>query len=129
MPRKIVYKFNLFTHREQVRRKKFKLENSNYYIHEQFPSEVVAGRRRLVPKLRDAKKNGKTAWVSYDTLYIDGTPVKIDWGDDENGVKSVVLYFNPKIVHIIILLLFQVYPSTCMVEWRGEYVEYEMTEQ
>ena len=78
MPRKSVYKFNLFTHREQFRRRKFKLENSNYYMHEQFPPEVVTGRRRLVPKLRDAKKNGKTAWISYDTLYIDGTHVKID---------------------------------------------------
>ena len=45
--------FNLFTDREQVRRRKFKLENSKQ---EQFPPEVVARRRRLVPKLRDAKK-------------------------------------------------------------------------
>ena len=47
------FMFNLFTDREQVRRRKFKLENSKQ---EQFPPEVVARRRRLVPKLRDAKK-------------------------------------------------------------------------
>ena len=50
----------------------------NVYMHEQFPPEVVARRRRLIPILWDAKKIGKTALISYDTLYIDGTPVYMD---------------------------------------------------
>ena len=75
-PRKIVCKFNQFTDREIVRKHKFKLENSNYYIHEQFPPEIVTKRKRLIPKLRQAKKDGKSAWISYDTLNIDGQPVK-----------------------------------------------------
>ena len=52
--RKIVCKFNLFADRELVRKRKFKLDKSTYYIHEQFPPEIVAKRRRLV----DAKKLG-----------------------------------------------------------------------
>ena len=63
-------------------------------MHEQFPPEVVARRRRLIPILWDAKKIGKTALISYDTLYIDGTPVYMDWGDEENGVKLMVWNCN-----------------------------------
>ena len=74
--RNIVYKCNLFADRELVRKRKFKLDKSTYYIHEQFPPEIVAKRRRLVPKLRDAKTEGKSAWISYDTLYVDGKPLK-----------------------------------------------------
>ena len=47
--RKIVCKFSLFANRELIRKRKFKLDKSTYYIHEQFPPEIVAKRRRLVP--------------------------------------------------------------------------------
>ena len=70
------YKFSLFADRELIRKRKFKLDKSTYYIHEQFPPEIVAKRRRLVQKLRDAKKEGKSAWISYDSLYVEGKPVK-----------------------------------------------------
>lgn len=76
--RKIVCKFNLFTDREMVRKKRHKLEQTNYYIHEQFPPEIVAKRKKLIQKLKDAKAAGKAAWLSYDTLYIDGKPQKND---------------------------------------------------
>ena len=74
--RKIVCKFNMFTDRELVRKQKHKLLGSEFYVHEQFPPEIVAKRKRLMPKLKEAKRDGKRAWISYDTLYIDGRPVK-----------------------------------------------------
>lgn len=76
--RKIVCKFTLYKDRENVRRKRTELQGTRYYIHEQFPPEVVAKRRRLVPKMKQAKQEGKTSWISYDTLFVDGKPVKGD---------------------------------------------------
>ncbi|KAH3772640.1 hypothetical protein DPMN_173981 [Dreissena polymorpha] len=45
---------------------------------EQFPPEVLEKRRKLVPKMKDAKKEGKRYWIVYDTIYVDGKPVKQD---------------------------------------------------
>lgn len=74
--RKIVVKFTLYKDREEIRRRRKELEGSRHYIHEQFPPDVVAKRRRLVPKMKRAKGSGHQAWISYDTLFIDGKPVK-----------------------------------------------------
>lgn len=70
--RKVVAKFTLFKERELVRKQWKALDGTQYYVHEQFPKEVIAKRRQLVPKMKEAKKSGKNAWISYDTLYIDG---------------------------------------------------------
>ena len=74
--RKIVAKLNLFKEREMVRKQWKHLENTPFYVHEQFPREVVAKRRQLIPTTTEAKRNGKNAWISYDTLYIDGMAQK-----------------------------------------------------
>lgn len=76
--RKIVAKFTLFKERELVRKQWKTLENTPYYVHEQFPKEVVAKRRHLLPKMKEAKKSGKNAWIAYDTLYIDGKAQRDD---------------------------------------------------
>ena len=70
--RKIVCKFNMFPEREMVRRQRVKLEGTNFFLHEQFPPEVIEKRKKLIPKLKEANQNGKRAWISYDSLYIDG---------------------------------------------------------
>ena len=74
--RKIVCKFNQFADRETVRKLSSKLKGTSFYINEQFPIEVNEKRRKLVPKMNAAKRDGKRAWISYDTLYIDGVAVK-----------------------------------------------------
>ena len=75
-PRNIVAKFTLFKDREMVRKQWKALDDTDFYFHEQFPKEVVEKRRKLLPKLSAAKKAKKKAWFSYDTLYIDGKPVR-----------------------------------------------------
>ena len=45
-------------------------------MNEQFPREVADKRRRLVPKMKEARQQGKSAWLSYDTLYVDGRVVR-----------------------------------------------------
>ncbi|KAH3823458.1 hypothetical protein DPMN_125259 [Dreissena polymorpha] len=32
-------------------------------------------RRRLVSKMKEAKRDDKQAWIAYDTLYTNGEPV------------------------------------------------------
>ncbi|XP_053381981.1 uncharacterized protein LOC128551589 [Mercenaria mercenaria] len=75
-PRNIVAKFTLFKDREIVRRLKSKLEGTNFYLHEQYPPEIMERRKKLIPKLKAAKREGKSAWISYDTLYVNGVPVR-----------------------------------------------------
>lgn len=74
--RKIVAKFTLFKEREFIRKQWKRLEGTPFFVHEQFPKEVSDKRRKLLPRLREARKDGKTAWLAYDTLYIDGRPVR-----------------------------------------------------
>ncbi|KAH3712811.1 hypothetical protein DPMN_072568 [Dreissena polymorpha] len=44
---------------------------------EQFPSKVLEKRRKLVPKMKDAQKEGKRSLIVYDILYVDGMPVRL----------------------------------------------------
>lgn len=75
-PRRIVCKFNLFSDREMIRRSSSNLKETDYYITEQFPPDVVNKRKKLVKPMKEAREQGKKAWISYDTLYIEGKPVK-----------------------------------------------------
>ncbi|XP_060556293.1 uncharacterized protein LOC132716967 [Ruditapes philippinarum] len=75
-PRNIVAKFNLFKERELVRKSGVALKGTNCYVNEQFPKEVIDKRRELLPKLKEARQKGNKAWLSYDTLYIDGKAQK-----------------------------------------------------
>jgi hypothetical protein len=77
-PKNIVAKFTLYKDREIVRRAKSKLKGTEHYVYGQFPKEIADKRKSLIPKLRQAIREGKRAWLSYDTLYINGRPVKGD---------------------------------------------------
>ena len=75
-PRSIVAKFLHFQDRELVRRSRSHLKRTAYYVNEQFPKENADRRRLLFPKMRQAIREGKTSWISYNTLYINGRPVR-----------------------------------------------------
>lgn len=74
--RNIVAKFTLFKERELVRKQWKALSGTPYFVNEQLPREVIDRRRKLIPRMKEAREQGKTAWLTYDTLYIDGKPVK-----------------------------------------------------
>ena len=76
--RKIVAKFTYFKQRELVRKQWKTLQGTPYFVTEQFPKEVMDKRRKLVPLMKEYKKEGKRAWITYDTLYVDGKPIKKD---------------------------------------------------
>jgi len=74
--RKIVTRFRDFKDREFVRKQWKTLEGTDFAVHEQFPPEVVEKRKKLYPKMKKARDQEKRAWTAYDTLYIDGKPVR-----------------------------------------------------
>ena len=74
--RNIVARFTYYKDREMVRQQWPQLKGTNFYVNEQFPPEVQAKRARLFPKVKAARRDGKRAWISYDTLFIDGKPVR-----------------------------------------------------
>ena len=76
--RNIVAKFTFFKERELVRKHWKSIQGTEYFVIEQFTKEVVDKRRKLFSKLKDYKKDGKKAWISYDTLYVEGKPEKLD---------------------------------------------------
>ena len=73
--RSVVAKFAFFKDREVVRRQWPELKGTPFNVFELFPPEIQEKRRRFVPKMKEAKRDGKRAWIAYDTLYIDGRPV------------------------------------------------------
>ena len=74
--RSIVAKFTLYKEKELVRKQWKSLMGTQYFVNEQLPREVVNKRKALMPKMKAARDQGKTAWISYDTLYIDGKPIR-----------------------------------------------------
>lgn len=75
-PRKIVAKFHEFKEKELVRMQCKCLQGSVYRISEQFPKEIVDKRRKLFAEAEKERESGKTAWVLYDTLCVNGKPVR-----------------------------------------------------
>ena len=76
--RNIVAKFSSFKDRETVKRQRANLKGTNFSVFEQYPREINEKRKKLLPKLREAKNNHQRAWISYDTLYIDGRPFNVN---------------------------------------------------
>ena len=69
--RPIVVKFTDYPDREKVRRAAKELKGTHYGISEQFPKEIVEQRRKLIPIMIQARKDGKEAYIKVDKLYIN----------------------------------------------------------
>ncbi|MEW8546198.1 MAG: hypothetical protein AB2693_21985, partial [Candidatus Thiodiazotropha sp.] len=71
--RPIVAKFVLYPDRERVRKAGSVLReaNSKYGVSQQFPKEIQDRRKVLVPIMKQARNEGKDAYIVVDKLYID----------------------------------------------------------
>lgn len=74
--RNIVAKFHEYKEKEFVRKQGKTLQGTQFHVFEQFPKDIADKRRKLVPRMQAARREGKRAWISYDTLYIDGKAVR-----------------------------------------------------
>ncbi|XP_070550705.1 uncharacterized protein PF3D7_1120000-like [Ptychodera flava] len=78
-PQPLVAKFSRFKQRDQVLQKsRTALKNSQFRVSEDFSPRVRDTRRKLGPFLKQAKDNGKRAFLNYDKLKIDGTVYVFD---------------------------------------------------
>jgi hypothetical protein len=74
--RKIVAKFSFHKEKEIVRSHSKNLKGTNYFVREQFPTEVLETRKKLYPLYKEARKNNQKANLVVNKLYIDGREVK-----------------------------------------------------
>ncbi|KAK3094845.1 hypothetical protein FSP39_006988 [Pinctada imbricata] len=73
--RPIVAKFGSFKDKEMVRKAAPRmLKGKTYGVNEQFPREVNERRKRLIPHLKEAKRQDKKVVLKVDKLYIDNRP-------------------------------------------------------
>lgn len=74
-PRPIIARFLRYPEREKVFGKSYLLKGKKYGISADFPKVIVERRKKLLPRLIDARKEGKRAYFSRpepDKLFIDG---------------------------------------------------------
>ncbi|KAH3690077.1 hypothetical protein DPMN_193039 [Dreissena polymorpha] len=57
-----------------VRKQLKELDGTVFRVFEQIPQDVFQKRQQLVPKIKDARRQGKRAYLANATLYIDVVP-------------------------------------------------------
>ena len=87
--RKTLVKFANVQDREKVRKLKDKLKDSDEFIHELYPKEVVDERKRLIPHGLRAGQDGKQAWISYNILYVNREVVKCYPPNSASGIAGI----------------------------------------
>ena len=71
-PRKILVAFTDNNDKNFVKSFRKHLENTQMFMHDQYPPDVVAYRKKLVPILKRAMDDGKKAYIKYNKLIVDG---------------------------------------------------------
>ncbi|MEW8547528.1 MAG: hypothetical protein AB2693_28815, partial [Candidatus Thiodiazotropha sp.] len=71
-PRKVLAVFSDTRDKTHVKSFRRNLETTNKFMHDQYPPEVVAYRKKLVPFLKLAKDDGKDAYIKYNKLIVNG---------------------------------------------------------
>ena len=82
---------SFFQEREMVRKSAKNLEGTQYSVGQQFPKEIRAKRKELLPTMKRLKDEGQNAYLSVDKLYVDGKLYKgrIDApNQQQNGADS-----------------------------------------
>ena len=70
--RKILAVFSDVKHKTYVKTFRKQLENTDKFMHDQYPPEIVAYRKKLIPFMKLAKDDGKEAYIKYNRLIVDG---------------------------------------------------------
>ena len=69
-PKTVVVKFESYKDRDTVMRAARKEKPRGVYINEDLSQRVMARRRELMPRLREAREQGKIAYLTYDKLVV-----------------------------------------------------------
>ena len=72
-PIRIVEKFSSYKQREAVRALGKNFKDTNFYVNEQLITpEIVEQRKKPYGEMKKAPASGKTAYIPYNKLYVDG---------------------------------------------------------
>ena len=77
-PRTMIFKLHWYGDREMIWGRKGKLQGSNYWLDEDYPTEIENRRRILRPVASTARSLKKKATVSVDKLIIYGRTYTVD---------------------------------------------------
>ena len=69
-PKTVVVKFESYKDRDTVIRAARKEKPRDVYVNEDLSQRVMARRRELMPRLREARGQGKIAYLSYNKLVV-----------------------------------------------------------
>ena len=69
-PKTVVVKFESYKDRDTVMRAARKEKPRGVFVNEDLSQRVMARRRELMPRLREARQQGKIAYLSYDRLVV-----------------------------------------------------------
>lgn len=68
--RPVVITFNTLGFKLKIQKNKHYLQNTSYYIKEDYPIEVLNKRKELQPQMQREREAGNTAFIKYDRLII-----------------------------------------------------------
>ena len=69
-PRTVVFKLLRFKDKEEILKRAKNLKGTNLYINEDYSDKVRQKRKELLPKLREARTQGKIAYLRFDQLVV-----------------------------------------------------------
>ena len=69
-PRAIIMKFHWYGDRDRVWQAKAQLKNTDYFLKEDFPAEIIERRKTLTPIMFAARRKGNSAYLIVDKLHI-----------------------------------------------------------
>ena len=85
-PRPVIVKFLRFKDRELIFSEAMKkLKSTPYRVSEDFTKRIRELRKKLMPFLKEARDDGKRAFIRFDKLIIDGTVFA--WDSAHNKIK------------------------------------------
>ena len=86
--RPVVAKFLKYKDREKVFKAKRKLKGSGIYIREDLSERVINKRKEMMPKLNEARENGKIAYFRFDKLIVHDPRPASTFGQRRGAVRG-----------------------------------------
>jgi len=71
-PRGIIGCFSDMRDKDNVKSCRGHLKDTGYYMHDQYPREVVPYRKKLLPLVKKAKDDNKDVYIRYNKLIVAG---------------------------------------------------------
>lgn len=81
-PRPLIAKFLHFKKREDVLQSRRSIKGGKLFIREDFSARVLEERRKLMPRLKEAKDSGQKAFLTFNKLKIGRAVYGYDWSTD-----------------------------------------------